>query len=101
MDMTETLGNLGTNRVDTTGTISDGLKMVEKGAFDFAILDINLRGDVSFDIADALTKRDIPFVFVTGYGSAIDVPDRLKTTPVLPKPVDEGILSSTLERILK
>lgn len=34
---------------------------------DAAVLDINLRGEVVYPVADALVKRGIPFVFATGY----------------------------------
>jgi phosphoglycolate phosphatase-like HAD superfamily hydrolase len=32
------------------------------------LLDANLRGEPVGDVAAALTRRNIPFVFVTGYG---------------------------------
>jgi hypothetical protein len=34
---------------------------------DGAILDIDLHGETSFPIADALRARDVSFVFTTGY----------------------------------
>ena len=38
---------------------------------DGAILDIDLHGQPSFAVADALQARGIPFVFTTGYGSSM------------------------------
>ncbi|WP_455274181.1 hypothetical protein [Rhizobium herbae] len=32
------------------------------------MLDVNLNGDKSFPIADALVAQGVPFVFATGYG---------------------------------
>ena len=32
------------------------------------LLEANLRGEPVDDVAAALTRRNIPFVFVTGYG---------------------------------
>jgi hypothetical protein len=37
--------------------------------FDAAMLDVNLNGDKSFPIADALVARGVPFLFATGMGS--------------------------------
>lgn len=42
---------------------------------DGAVIDINLRGQSAFPVADALAARGVPFVFATGY-SASAVPDR-------------------------
>jgi CheY-like chemotaxis protein len=39
--------------------------------FDAALLDVNLHGQVSYPIADALIERDIHFAFATGYGAGV------------------------------
>ena len=36
--------------------------------FDAGIIDVNLGGEFVYPVADVLVARDIPFVFVTGYG---------------------------------
>ena len=36
--------------------------------FGLAVLDINLRGEMSYPVADALTGLGIPFLLVTGCG---------------------------------
>jgi hypothetical protein len=36
-------------------------------AFDAAVLDVNLAGDRIDPVADVLSGRNVPFVFVTGY----------------------------------
>jgi hypothetical protein len=38
-------------------------------ACDIAILDVNLNGQKTFPIAEALSRRGMPFVFATGYGA--------------------------------
>ena len=42
--------------------------LIEAGEFDAALLDGNLAGKPVDDLAIALTRRGMPFVFVTGYG---------------------------------
>lgn len=43
--------------------------------------------DTSTDIADLLLDAKVPFVFATGYGDTITIPDRFKAVPIVPKPV--------------
>ena len=97
MDMVESMTRLGTETVETAGTIAEGLSQIKKHDFDFAILDMNLRGTVSFDIAEQLLKDGTPFVFVTGYGSGLEVPEKFRDIKVLTKPIDDGTLSRSLE----
>jgi hypothetical protein len=49
------------------------------------VLDVNLRGDMVFPVADALRARGIPFAFATGYdGWAL--PERFADAPRVEKP---------------
>ncbi|NNE52987.1 MAG: GAF domain-containing protein [Sulfitobacter sp.] len=100
MDMVDSLTRLGCERVETAGTIESGLEAADSQSFDLAILDMNLRGTVSFSIAEKLKEREIPFLFVTGYGLSIDIPPDLSNVPVLTKPIDEGALSKTVQALL-
>lgn len=101
MDMVESMTRLGAAKVETAATVQEGMAAIGKQQFDFAILDLNLRGVVSFDLADKLLSQGVPFIFVTGYGSSVDMPVRLAETQVLTKPIDDGSLSLALERILR
>ena len=47
------------------------MRLIEKEAVDGAILDVNLRGEMVFPLADALAERSIPFVYVTGYSKLL------------------------------
>jgi hypothetical protein len=46
-------------------------RLIEQNSIDGAILDVNLRGEMVFPLADALAERSIPFVYVTGYGKLL------------------------------
>jgi len=50
---------------------------------DFAVLDVNLAGELVFPVAEILRKRAIPFLFSTGYGG---LPERFRDCLVLNKP---------------
>jgi CheY-like chemotaxis protein len=50
------------------GTEKDALVRIERENFDAVLLDGNLRGRGVDAIAALLTRRNIPFILVTGYG---------------------------------
>lgn len=54
---------------------------------DGALLDVNLQGKMAFAVADALTARDIPFVFATGYDMSV-MPVRFAQIICCEKPFD-------------
>jgi CheY-like chemotaxis protein len=68
-------------------------------AFDVAVLDVNLNGQRTFPIAEALAKRNLPFVFATGYGAAA-VPEAFRAAPVLQKPFRLADLEQAVRRAL-
>jgi DNA-binding response OmpR family regulator len=51
--------------------ISEALDAVDRGTFDAAVLNVNLGGDRVYPVADALSRRSVPFVFITGYGTGV------------------------------
>ena len=50
------------------GTVASALHLLDGARFDAAMLDVNLHGEKSYLVADALKARGIPFIFSTGYG---------------------------------
>jgi DNA-binding LytR/AlgR family response regulator len=67
-DMENALVAAGAEVVGPVPTIEAALGLIRGGErLDGAVLDINLRGRMSFDVANALQERGIPFVFATGY----------------------------------
>lgn len=62
---------------------------------DGAVLDVNLRRDKTYPVADLLRRRSVPFVFLTG--SDENPGDRgFRAAPILSKPVDMTSLVSAL-----
>lgn len=51
-----------------------------------AILDMNLRGQMVFPLADMLIERGLPFLFTTGYDRSV-IPARFAHVPRLEKPI--------------
>jgi PAS domain S-box-containing protein len=87
----ECLTELGFQIVGPVCTASDALAAAKAGDFDAAILDINLGDGMVYHVAEILTRRHVPFVFVTGY-DADSVDSRFRGIPVLQKPVEREML---------
>jgi CheY-like chemotaxis protein len=66
---------------------------------DGALLDVNLRGELVFELADALQARGIPFAFATGYDGDV-LPDRFADRRVLGKPVRPEELIGAVEALV-
>ena len=62
------LAELGHTVVGPVARLDKALETAQREAFDVAILDVNINGEDSYPIAEALAARGIPFVFSTGYG---------------------------------
>ncbi len=68
------------------------------GRLDGAVLDINLRGQMVYDVADMLLERRVPVVFTTGYDGTT-IPSRYDLVPRFEKPVDpQRVFRSLLGR---
>ncbi len=82
--------------VEIAATTSDARRALKLNVFDAAILDVNLYIEDSFPVAADLQERAIPFIFATGYGETIVVPERFKDVQVISKPYAEDTLRAAL-----
>lgn len=58
---------LGCTVIGSADRIAEALAMIEDRQIDAAVLDVNLRSQMSYPVADVLAARGIPFVLTTGY----------------------------------
>jgi ActR/RegA family two-component response regulator len=87
-DLARGLQELGAEVVGQVGSVDDALNhVVNSGPLDGALLDINLRGERVFPVAEALFARDVPFVFTTGYDQ-LAIPAVYTGIPVCNKPTN-------------
>lgn len=93
------LVELGCIVIGPAASVKEALAMIDAEAIDVAVLDVNLNGEMSYPIADALIARDVPFVFVTGYDKDRML-DGYRTFPVLQKPFHRAELTVTLAKLL-
>jgi CheY-like chemotaxis protein len=80
--------------------IPEALDAVDEDDYDAAVLDVNLAGERINPVADALSERDVPFMFGTGYG-ADALPRKYAERPHLCKPFRIAELLRALSSILK
>jgi CheY-like chemotaxis protein len=89
------IDGLGHRVVRTATTLADALAACAENGFDAALLDVNLNGDTSMEVATALKARGCPFAFTTGYGAG-GVDPAHSDCPVLTKPYALGELEILL-----
>jgi len=93
------LTGIGCVIVGPAARLNQALAMIETEIIDVALLDINLNGEKSYLIADALGARGVPFVFSTG--SRQDrMPDGYQQFPLLQKPFSGEKLAEALAKLL-
>lgn len=99
LDFEDTISGFGIAAVRTAGNVARALLMIEDRRPDFALLDVGLAREKSFEVAERLAALEIPFVFVTGYGG-----DRVVAAfadrPRLPKPCPSEALLSVMQRLV-
>jgi CheY-like chemotaxis protein len=78
--------------------LAQALDAASSQAYDVAVLDVNLAGERVYPVADILAQRNVPFVFVTGYGV---LPGEYANRPRLCKPFKMTDLLDTLSDIVK
>lgn len=100
MFLEDLLEELGCTVAATAWRLAQALEMAETVEADAAVLDVNIAGERVFPVAEALSRRGVPYIFATGYGSA-GLPPELGRVPVLAKPIDQNSLAEALARVLK
>jgi CheY-like chemotaxis protein len=93
IEAAETLEDLGAVVVGPVHRIDDALGLVAGEALDAALLDVNIGGRSSREVAERLRARGVPIVFATGYGARADV---LPGCPVLDKPYSRSQVAAAL-----
>ena len=93
------LADLGCEQVSAAATIDKALALIDGQNFDVAMLDMNLAGEESRAVAEALAARNVPFLFSTG-NSLHDMWDGFDDRPVLRKPFMFEEMVAIMTRLL-
>ena len=97
-DLRSDLERQGAEVVGPVPSVAEALKLVQaEDNLDGAVLDVNVRGERVFPVADVLRERGVPMVFTTGYEHWA-LPETYAEIPRCDKPVDLRCLSKALIR---
>jgi DNA-binding response OmpR family regulator len=99
MMLEDFLDSLGHRVQGTCDTVKCALEEVEKGGFDLAILDVNLKGENVWPVASALRKKNVHFVIATG-GHVDPPPPEFNDAPVIEKPYTVDRVTPAIEAAL-
>lgn len=99
LELSTILSDAGLAVAGLAATAEEALAAIAETAADVVLLDGNLQGALVDDVAAALVARDIPFLFVSGYGRD-HLPIGLDAVMVIDKPFDPRTLLAALHRLL-
>jgi PAS domain S-box-containing protein len=96
LELDDLLRSAGIETVGPAARLEQALALAERERLDGAVLDINLDGQMVFPVAEMLRRRDVPFVFLTGYDSGTALPREFRSERRVIKPVRLEELKITL-----
>ncbi|WP_334022311.1 HWE histidine kinase domain-containing protein [Alteromonas sp. S015] len=97
LDLKKHLKQLGIDKIDIFGDVSSARAALAKAKPSMMFLDVHLGNENTFQLGIEIQKIAIPFLFITGYGAAIELPDELSHIDILTKPVDTTLLKRSIE----
>ncbi len=78
------------------------MALIAQSALDGAVLDIDLAGEPSFPMCEALSAKGVPFLFLSAYSSASTiVPPAFRAAPHIDKPFEPSQFKSALESLIR
>lgn len=100
-DLSHALADVGVHVLGPVASVEDGLKLIgSESSIDAAVLDVNLRGDMIYPVADALNARGVPFAFATGYDQW-SLPERFSDAVRLEKPLKAHKIAAAIGPMLR
>jgi len=98
-EIADALAGAGYEVVGPFARVARALEQLEKEPCDAAVLDVSLRNESSLQVAQWLALRNIPYLVVTGFSLA-QLPQEMRATSVLAKPLAAADLTGALKAIL-
>lgn len=100
LGLEQVLRTAGYDVLGPVGRVQEAIDLARQSPPDAAVLDVNLFGQPSFPVAEALDAMGVPFLFCTGYGSLDTTDERLRKAPILSKPVPPDRLVGAVGALL-
>ena len=98
-DMCRMIAACAGEAVGPAATLPQALELARTERVDAALLDVDLRGEQVFAVADMLKARGVPFMFVTGFERSV-LPKAHRQVPYAPKPLSAEALGRELAGLL-
>lgn len=99
-DLRRALSAAGATVVGPVGDLVSAMRMVEQETLDIVLLDVNLAGEASYPVAEALGERGVPVLFLTGY-DGWSMPERYRATPRMAKPFASDALVTMAGNVVR
>jgi len=99
LDLAALLEDEGATIVGVAQSVAAAWGCLGKSEMNCALLDINLRGETSFAIADALAEAGVPFAFVTACMDSV-VPRRYRDIPIIRKPFITSVVLEVVTAVV-
>ena len=96
MMLEDFLDSLGHRIAGTAESVQEALTRVDEGGFDVAIIDVHLKGEHVWPVADRLTEKGIPFIVATG-GHISPPPAKHADATILAKPYTIDAIEPALD----
>lgn len=96
--MKSALEEVGMAVAKPAATLAAAKRLIANQIFDLAVVDINLKGEMSYDLIVRLSDRGVRVVVVSGYVTPEEsIPSAVA---VLQKPLSTGQLIATLRQVM-
>ena len=99
MDLQSTLNAAGCEVVGPAGALDKARALIADAECDAALLDVNLSGHRVDELAAALTRKNVAFAFVSGYGRE-SLPSGFHEAMLLKKPFSQEQLVGMVELLV-
>jgi len=95
MLLEDMLADLGHEVVATAGRLDRAKECARQADADLAVIDVNLNGEHTYEIAQTFLDRGIPIIFSTGYDAA-GLDPQWRRRPLVQKPFELSALEAAI-----
>ncbi|MBS7670965.1 chemotaxis protein CheB [Croceicoccus gelatinilyticus] len=96
----QALAGAGATVVGPFHTLDDAEQAAKEHLIDFAVLDYNIDGTAVSPLVDLLETKGIPVLIVSGYGSELELADKLDHLAFLAKPVSPAAMLGRVAQLI-
>ncbi|MFY9642876.1 MAG: response regulator [Rhodomicrobium sp.] len=96
LEIVDELKNAGCTVIGPGRRLEAAIALARGEELDAAVLDVNLAGHFVWPAAEALASRNVPFMFLTGFGPELEFPPEFAAARRLEKPVMPGSVAEAL-----